>query len=56
MAKVKKNAAAVALGGLGGAWYLRDFVDSPDPRYRALVDKLAEAGYLESERDAPWMG
>jgi len=41
----------VAETGLGGAWYFRDFVDGPDPRYRALVKKFAEAGYLESELD-----
>lgn len=43
--------SVVAETGLGGAWYFRDFVDSPDPRYRALAKKFAEAGYLESERD-----
>lgn len=41
----------VAETGLGGGWYFRDFVDSPDPRYRTLVKKFAEAGYLESEQD-----
>ena len=35
----------VAETGLGGGWYLRDFVNSPDPRYRALVKRFAEAGY-----------
>jgi hypothetical protein len=37
--------------GLGGGWYFRDFMNSPDPRYRALVKRFAEAGYVESERD-----
>jgi hypothetical protein len=41
----------VAETGLGATWYFRDFVDSPDPRYRALVKKFAEAGYLVAERD-----
>ena len=41
----------VAETGLGGGWYLRDFVNSPDPRYRALVKRFAEAGYLEAEKD-----
>jgi len=41
----------VAETGLGAAWYFRDFVDSPDPRYRALVKGFADAGYLECELD-----
>jgi hypothetical protein len=34
-----------------GRWIFRDFVDSPDIRYRQIVKKFAEAGYLESETD-----
>lgn len=41
----------VAETRLVGAWYSREFVKSPDPRYRALVKKFAEAGYLDSELD-----
>ena len=41
----------VAETGLGGAWYFRDFVDSPDRRFRKLVRRFAEAGYLQSEKD-----
>jgi hypothetical protein len=41
----------VAETGLGGAWYFRDFVNSPDPRYRALVKRFRDAGYLDSELD-----
>jgi hypothetical protein len=41
----------VAEATFGGAWYFRDFVNSPDPRFRSLVERFAEAGYLDSERD-----
>jgi len=34
-----------------GDWIFRDFVDSPDPRYRKIVSMFAEVGYLESEKD-----
>ena len=33
------------------AWVSGDFVDSPDHRYRAIVRRFAEAGYLVSEVD-----
>ena len=32
-------------------WFFRDFVDSPDPRYRKIVRRFAEAGFLELEKD-----
>lgn len=41
----------VAEAGLKGAWYFRDSVRSPDPRFRSLVQNFAHASYLESERD-----
>src|SRR5258706_3469226 len=41
----------VAETGLGGAWYFRDHVKSPDPRFRKLVKHFAEAGYLGAETD-----
>jgi hypothetical protein len=34
-----------------GCWIFRDFVDSPDLRYRKIVSMFAKAGYLESEID-----
>jgi hypothetical protein len=34
-----------------GRWFFRDFVDTPDIRYRAIVKMFADAGYLESEKD-----
>lgn len=36
---------------IGDRWFFRDFVDSPDPRLRAIVKLFAEAGYLEAEKD-----
>jgi hypothetical protein len=35
----------------GGAWVSGGFVCSPDHRYRAIVRRFAEAGYLKSEHD-----
>lgn len=37
--------------GLGDKWIFQDFVDSPDPRFRKLVRKFAEAGYVDTEKD-----
>lgn len=41
----------LAESALGGAWTFRDFVDSPDPRYREIVERFRTAGYVESVRD-----
>jgi hypothetical protein len=35
----------------GDAWVFRDFVDSPDPRFRRVVQMFDKAGYLRSESD-----
>lgn len=35
----------------GRNWVSGTFVDSPDPRYRAIVRRFREAGYLQSELD-----
>jgi len=32
-------------------WSFRNFVDSPDPRFRHIVKRFADAGYLDEERD-----
>lgn len=32
-------------------WIFRNFVDSPDPRFRRIVRKFSDAGFLESEED-----
>lgn len=34
-----------------GDWIQGSFVDSPDPRYRAIVRRFAAAGWMASERD-----
>jgi hypothetical protein len=36
---------------LGDTWVYRDFVDSPDPRYRRLVEEFATAGYTKQVKD-----
>lgn len=42
---------ALADTGLDGAWWFRDFVESPDPRFRQLVRRFAAGGYLVREKD-----
>ncbi len=37
--------------GLEGRWWFRDFVDSPDPRFRALVGHFEAAGYAKKIKD-----
>jgi hypothetical protein len=37
--------------GIGDRWIFRNFVDSPDARYREIVKRFADAGYVEAERD-----
>ena len=37
--------------GLGARWWFRDFVDSPDPRYRQIVQRFADAGYTAAVSD-----
>lgn len=37
--------------GLAGRWHLSQFLDSPDPRFREIVRRFADAGFLESDRD-----
>ncbi len=43
--------AQFAETGLGSARRCWDFVDNPDPRYRALVKGFSETGDLEYRRD-----
>jgi hypothetical protein len=42
---------AIASTGTGRAWIFRDFVDSPDPRFRQIVKRFAEAGFVAEEKD-----
>jgi hypothetical protein len=41
----------IADTSLADRWVFRNFVDTPDPRYRAIVKEFAEAGYVESIKD-----
>jgi hypothetical protein len=36
---------------VGDKWLWQDFVDSGDPRFRRIVKRFAESGYLQAERD-----
>ena len=36
---------------VGGRWYFSDSFNSPDPRYRKIAKRFANAGYLEAELD-----
>ncbi len=43
--------AVLAETGLAGGWWFRDFVDSPDPRYREIVRRFEVAGYAQRVKD-----
>ena len=45
------NGRVLADTGLGDSWAYRDFVDTPDKRYRQIVKRFADAGYLAEEKD-----
>ena len=45
------NGKDVVETGIGYQWTYRNFVDSPDPRYRQIVKWFTEAGYTEFEKD-----
>jgi hypothetical protein len=32
-------------------WTFKDFIDTPDPRYRAIIREFEQAGYLVSDKD-----
>jgi hypothetical protein len=36
---------------VGGRWHFSDSIESPDPRYRKIVKRFADAAYLEAESD-----
>jgi hypothetical protein len=50
-ALVDTNGKKILETGVGGDWRYSDFVDSPDPRYRAIVRMFAEAGFLKDAID-----
>lgn len=41
----------LADAGLEGRWWFRDFVSSPDPRYRGIVNRFNEAGFATRVKD-----
>ena len=45
------HGAILADTGLEGRWWFRDFVDSPDPRFRTIVNHFERAGYAKNVRD-----
>lgn len=45
------NGRPLAETGVGDRWAYRNFVDSPDRRFRQIVGMFKEAGYMEEERD-----
>lgn len=45
------NGKTIAKTGLANDWAFREFLDSPDSRFRKIVKMFGEAGYLESEKD-----
>ena len=45
------NGKPIAESGTGDAWTFRNFISSPDKRYRKIVKKFADAGYLADAKD-----
>jgi hypothetical protein len=43
--------AILADTGLAGRWWFRDFVDSPDPRYRVIVKRFEKQGFVQAAKD-----
>lgn len=41
----------IAAAGHNGRWWFRDFVDSPDPRYRQIVQRFENASHATSGSD-----
>ena len=41
----------IAKTGFDCAWAYRDFVDSPDPRYRKIVEQFEAAGFAKQVKD-----
>lgn len=48
---VDQSGADIMPLSTGGQWMFKDFIDSPDPRYRAIVREFEQAGYLASSKD-----
>ena len=45
------NGKHVVTTHLGDRWTFRDFVNSPDPRFRQIVKRFKDAGYTDYEKD-----
>ena len=45
------HGASLADTAFEGRWWFRDFVDSPDPRYRAIVARFSERGFVRLVKD-----
>lgn len=45
------HGAILADTGLQGRWWFRDFVNSPDPRYREIVNQFKAAGFATWVKD-----
>jgi hypothetical protein len=45
------HGAILADTGLEGRWWFRDFVDSPDPRFRTIVNHFERAGFAQRVKD-----
>ncbi len=41
----------IASTGLSGSWLQREFIDSPDQRYREIIRMFADTGFLDSAKD-----
>ena len=50
-ALVDLNGREVVKTDQGDRWTYQSFVNSPDERFRKIVKRFAEAGYLDVERD-----
>lgn len=45
------HGSILANTGIEDRWWFRDFVDSPDPRYREIVKRFEAAGYATRVKD-----
>ncbi len=50
-ALIDLNGREVVSTGIRNRWVFRNFVDSPDGRFRKIVKRFADAGYVELEKD-----
>ena len=45
------HGAILADTNLEGRWWFRDFVDSPDPRYREIMEQFKARGFVHTAKD-----